>query len=213
MATDCVNERLDLREYAAERALLLDQLRAPPLFAAEPVSPFAAYSLLFGEVLSVNIQRRIHALYQSRLAAINAYTTGADLQKLHGASAALLPIEAGHLYVFRDVRDASPTIVKIGSTRTSVARRIGQWQRDLRATPDELYVLFSVECTDVRFAEALMHTLLFCQWLPKRVNAFNGHRLLEYFSVHDLRALRRLCTAVTRHVDWFMRNKNRRRNV
>jgi len=175
-----------------ERRMLLKKLLLPFDARVEPPCPLTAYSLLFCEILSINIQRRVRTLYCA-----NWKMTAAD---------------AGHVYVFRDTRDGSASIVKIGSTTAhDPEHRIAQWRKTLHTTSSsgELFALFTFTCVHALFAEKVIQALLFCQWLPKRVNARSGARLLEYFDVSDLRALEMLCRAVVRHVDWYCGVKNR----
>lgn len=186
MSAECSNRPLDVRAINELRAHLIDGLSTysgvKVREVIEPVQPIGAYALLFAESPNIGIQRRVSRAYSEALSR--------------------LP-ERGWVYVFRDVRDGDIRIVKIGSTVGPVRRRISQWRRELGAQRDELSALFSVETRDVRLAETVVHRLLFCQWLPKRINLETGRRLVEYFSVAQLPQLRLLVAAVARHVDWY----------
>jgi len=184
MTLECANTPLEA-DWAMQALVELEaELSRPPLALVEPARPLVAYTILFGEVPNIGIQRRVRAAY----AAVS--------RRPHRRA------ERGYVYAFRDVRDGDSAIVKIGST-IHVRRRISEWRKSLGARDDELALLFSSSTEDVRLAEQLVHNLLYCQWLPKRVRVDTGAPLLEYFAVENLDALRLLIAAVTRHVTWF----------
>ena len=114
--------------------------------------------------------------------------------------------ESGHVYVFRDRRDTPDTLVKLGST-VRVHRRMNQWRSELRASDDDLTLLFSFRTQHVRLAEAVVHALFFCQWDSKRVNTYTSRRAVEYFAIDDWVALRQVCQSVAVHVDWWSQNR------
>jgi hypothetical protein len=186
----CANEPFTADDEAtwlgAVRTILVAELTAPRRDVdAEPTRPLHAYAVLFGERPHVSIQRRVRALY----------TTWRRRRA---------PIR-GFVYVYRDVRDGRPSRVKLGST-TNVERRMAQWRAELGgARVDELGALFDAPCDDMELAELTLHALLFCQWQSHVTNKYTGARLLEYFDVANLTALRLLVTAVCRHVDWRTR--------
>ena len=188
MSGDCVNTPLIIDNvFKHKQRQFIDSLShydhgVTPV-TREPTDPLTAFSLLFGVYLDAGIQRRVRQSY------VYALSTKA---------------EVGWIYVFRDVRDKDARIVKIGSTTGPVYKRIAQWRRELgEARHDQVVLLFKVRTFDVRLAEFIIHRLLFCQWMPKRVNLLTGRRLLEYFYVDNLSALRLLLPAVGQHVDWF----------
>jgi len=193
MSGNCVNTPLNLDDddddvyFKIKQQYLIDSLaryeHGVTTLRREPVDPLTSFSLLFGVLLDVGIQRRVQQSY------VYALSTKP---------------ETGWIYVFRDVRDQDAYIVKIGSTTGPVHKRIAQWRRDLgNAHRNDVVLLFKARTFDVRLAEYIIHRLLFCQWLPKRVNLLTGRRLLEYFRVENLPALRLLLPAVCRHVDWY----------
>jgi hypothetical protein len=185
MSVECANTPYGSDvDLTYERRLLLRELAAPRSVIIEPTNPLVAYSLLFNEMSHVSIRRRVQ----------DEYSAAARSQRA----------ERGYIYAFRDVRDGDPTIVKIGST-IDTKRRIGEWRRALGASQDELTLLYTVRSDNIRLAEHVLHALLFCQWLPKRVNAQTGAALLEYFRVRNLRALHLLMRAVSRHATWLTR--------
>ena len=192
MSIECANAPLDERRLGNARRELIEELSLPPRLFVEPVQPLVAYAILFSETPSTGIQRRVRAAY--------AFVSRSMRRR----------VEAGYIYVFRDTRDGDSAIVKIGST-VNVRRRIAEWRASLGASKDELALLFSAKSADIRLAEQVMHTLLFCQWLPKRVNAETGRLLLEYFLVPNLDALRLLLQVVARHVTWFTDTRTVRR--
>ena len=184
MSLECVNEPLRA-DWAGDALVeLARELALPPRPGVEPVRPLVAYTILFGRVPNIGIQRRVRAAY--------SYVSRRPRRR----------VERGYVYAFRDVRDGDSAIVKIGST-IHVRRRIAEWRASLGARDDELALLFTKKSDDVRLAEQLVHTVLYCEWLPKRVRADTGAALLEYFRVENLDALRLLLAAVTRHVTWF----------
>ena len=188
MAADCRNVPLEQEKYAQYRRALIESL-AVPANKRRPYSPLDAYSLLFNERLDSNIQWRITMLYTQLAHTESEY------------------VRTGHVYVFRDARDP-PDVVKIGSTRQRVERRLNQWRRDLNADAETIYLLFAYRTPAASFAEDVLHALLACAWLPNRYNARTGARLVEYFQIGDLDALRYLCQAVTRHVAYTMHRLN-----
>jgi hypothetical protein len=189
MSLECVNERIaDSNSVRAARLLLLRELNAERVLLVEPTQPLIAYMLLFAETPALLIRRRVSELYMRA--------------KRHAA-------ETGFIYVFRDTRDGDVSIVKIGST-VALHRRIAEWRTALGASKDELSLLFSVKSSDVRLAELVLHALLFCQWMPKRVRADTGAALLEYFRVENLDALELLLEAVARHTSWHEERRRMR---
>jgi len=189
MSSACVNE--PVLDTPANRAWhtprltdLLRALAAPPLVMHEPESPLIAYELLFAETPHLGIQRRVRA-------ALRRVATG---RRRRAA-------ERGYIYVFRDVRDGDPVLVKIGSS-VNARRRIAEWRTLLGASETELAMLFYARTSDIRLAEEIIHALLHCQWRP-RIHAGTGAALVEYFRVESLEALRLLVTAVARYVAWF----------
>ena len=192
MSVECANSPLDERRLVDARRALVEELSLPARLLVEPVHPLIAYAILFGETPNSGIQRRVRGAY--------TYVSRSIRRRS----------EWGYIYVFRDTRDGDSAIVKIGSS-VNVRRRITEWRASLNAREDELALLFSAKSGDIRLAEQIMHTLLFCQWLPKRVNTETGRLLLEYFLVPNLDALRLLLQAVARHASWFTDTRQVRR--
>jgi len=150
-----------------------------------PTPPATAYSALFGEALDPWLATRINALYAGYM---------------HGGGA-----KPGYIYVFRDNRDPQ-CVVKLGRS-TRPERRMLQWRAalGLAASDDTvLHSLFTVPTRHAPLAEAVLHTLLWCQQLTSRINRRTGRQLVEYFAVRDCAALRTLCQAVACHVDAAM---------
>lgn len=183
MASECVNTPFTAPWLRSARAVLLNELLEPRKLFIEPTRPDVAYKLLFSEELHINIRRRIR----------EAYMLVNEMPNRR--------VEDGYIYVFRDVRNELH-VVKIGST-VNVRRRIQEWRTALGATEEELSLLFSAKSSDVRLAEAIMHIILHCQWLPKMERIDTGRPLLEYFRVPNRHALRLLLEAVARHVSWY----------
>jgi hypothetical protein len=194
MSATCTNRRLDASERtwlrAARRALVI-ALEGNERPLIEPVRPLHAYTVLMGEEPHVFIQRRVREAYAE-------------------ADARNRPVR-GSVYVYRDERDGRVSLVKIGSTRKPVDVRIAEWRAYLGASADELAALFAEPSADCRLAERVLHELLFCQWQPKRTRIEDGRRLLEYFDVQNLVALRLLVRAVTRHVNYHTLMRTSRR--
>lgn len=114
----------------------------------------------------------------------------------------------GYLYVFRDSRDDA-NVYKIGSTTRDPRRRIAEWRRQLSADNGDddnngggggdaqpVRMLFAQATPAVRTAESIVHTMFFCDWLPRRIDVRSGRRLLEYFRIFDVAALRLLLRGV-----------------
>jgi len=186
MTSECVNEPLlvDDSQLRRLRDQLYFELTSELDYNVEPVQPVNAYAIAFAERPSRSIRQKIDFLY-SRDSRVNRRAP-----------------ERGYVYVFRDRRDTPETLVKIGST-VRVPRRMNQWRSELRAGEDDLTLLFSFSSQHVRLTEAIIHTLLFCQWDSKRVNVYTSRRAVEYFAVDDWVALRQVCQSVAAHVDWW----------
>ena len=193
VVSDCRNRPItsetEARRIAWEREALIkqvtseDAVRVGRNTGVWPASPIAAYTVLFGEYLDPYLINLVQQLYER---------------------AARMPLERrreGHIYVFHDRRDAQD-VVKIGATsQPSVERRIGQWREQLRAAEHDIVMLWSLPCADAILAEAVLHTLFWCQQASARINRLTNRRLVEYFIISDRIALRFLCRVVCRHVN------------
>jgi len=197
MSERCANTPLvpsDDKVTAVEalRRQLLAQLYTRRLPLVEPMHPLVAYTILFGERPHPSIENAVYSALRSP---------------------DRVPVR-GHLYIFRDERDAELALVKIGRSN-NVARRLAEWRHALNggfaavgeeeagaaATP--IVLIFSSSTGDAPLAERILHALLTCQWVPNRVRRATGERLLEYFRVPNLDALRLLTKAVARYASWY----------
>ena len=205
MASDCQNTPLP-NLYSAARKQLIDSLKEPNRI---PYSPLDAFSLLFAERLDVGIQRRVAVLYATARDELRGNNEKLYENQYEYEKPPLL--QNGSIYVFRDARDPEH-IIKIGSTRQRVDRRLSQWRAKLGDDSGEsVFLLFSYRTCGAALAEAIVHALLSCSWVPNRYNTRTGARLVEYYRVYDLDALNFLCQSVIRHVDYtFEKKKNRR---
>lgn len=110
-----------------------------------------------------------------------------------------------YMYVFRDARDP-PDVYKIGSTTRTPRQRIAEWRRQLApSSSDEVgavRLLFSQPFPGptIRIIETIVHTLFFCEWLPRRIDIRSGRRLMEYFRIEDLAALRLMIRGLAMYV-------------
>ena len=196
VVSDCRNRPVtsaeDVRMVALAREVLIKQItredavRTWRKTGVWPASPVAAYTALFGEHLDPYLVGLVQQVY---------------------ARAAQMPAakrRAGHVYVFQDRRDPAD-VVKIGATsHASAEHRIQQWRVELGAADDDIVMLWSLPCADAILAEAVLHTLLWCQQASARINRLSNRRLVEYFVVRDRIALRFLCRVVCRHVNVVM---------
>jgi len=109
---------------------------------------------------------------------------------------------AGFLYVFRDRRDP-PSVVKIGRTDRRPRDRIVEWQRELGdRTRTEVLLLFARATRYNRLAESVVHKVLLCEWVPRRVDS-RGRQLVEYFRVANVLTLKALLIYATAYCDAF----------
>ena len=191
--SDCINTTLHAHKVLPDRRELYRQLNGngPPQ-TPFPMDPERAYAALFAEALDPYLSQQIQ----------NAYTKTAQSM----ATGTLSLPRPGYVYVFRDDRDPVH-VVKIGRTSHTVERRLSEWRIQLgAATPGKspVNVLFYASTRNPVLSELVLHTLLWCNQLMARVNRTTGRQLIEYYSIHDMQALQRLCQAVTRHVDAFV---------
>ena len=156
----------------------------------EPISPVNAYIRLFYAIPDSYIERSIRRLYKRRVAKLKN--------------------RPGYVYVCWDRRD-DPSLVKIGSTEHTPDRRLTQWRRELGADAGELVLLFAFQARSALFSELVLHEVLRCERIVNRVNRRTGHRLTEYFRIHDVLALRALATLTVRHSNWFVQQAQLRR--
>ena len=166
--------------------------------------------MLFLERLDRYIVRSVRRLYTTALERFAAAAAAAAVQP-ETAAAGVQPAKYGYLYVFRDARDEEG-VYKIGSTQRTAETRVAEWRAQLAAATGQdgagaVMLVFAqrVPSPLLTTAEKVVHALLFCQWLPRRVNRGTGLRLTEYFAIDDLRALRLLLRAVVEHVTWQFR--------
>lgn len=172
------------QELAQKRMREADQGQSPP-------PPALVFAALFGERLDPYLQERVSRAYRDEAAA----------STLHES-------QRGYLYAFRDARDP-PGLVKIGRTSQRPARRLAQWRAELEdpavgGGPSHIQMLFALETRAPILAERVVHTLLWCRQAVARVNRRTGRLLTEYFFVPEPARLRRLCAALTRHVNAFV---------
>jgi hypothetical protein len=211
---ECRNRVLSAAERAADApalAALVAELRAPPLTEREPVPPDRAARLLLGLELDPFLVASIVRTY--------ARTFEGD--------------GPGYVYVFADAAEADARVLKIGRTRNAPDERLSQWRAELgldrrrrraldgarvyvadadgvESTTPRLTQLFAYPSAAAALAEAVVHTVLYCERVRGRVNRRRQRELVEYFRAGaDLAALKLLVQAVTRHVTYVVQARAR----
>ena len=189
MTSDALCNRLlsaqELIDLAPRLAQLERELNAHNRSDDEPLDPISAYIYLFRAVPDPYIEGSIERLYASR------------------ARKGSHKLRAGYVYVFWARKDG-PNIVKIGSTEHRPDRRVATWRRELGATFNDIVLLFAFQAHSALFSERVLHELLRCERVSNRINRRTQRRLVEYFHIVDVHALRNLCKLVIDHTNWFV---------
>jgi hypothetical protein len=154
------------------------------------VLPSAAYQALFLAALDATILRAIQTvLGDAQRRAARWRQTGQPFD------------QQGYEYAFWISTDP-PDIIKIGRTAQQPYVRIAEWQHELApGGPQVVLLLWDFPTRYEVLAESLLHTVLECEHLGKRRNARNGRRLVEFFQIDNVLALRIFMALVTRYAD------------
>lgn len=93
--------------------------------------------------------------------------------------------EPGYIYCFHDLADAAD-VLKIGRTHRTPDERLSEWATQLAPDSKEraVVLLFAHKTSYNKLAERVIHEVLFCESMGKRLNV-DGNKMEEFFRLDN----------------------------
>jgi hypothetical protein len=157
---------------------------------ANNMTPTDLYKLFFKELPDPRVERKV----RNELALERKGIMSGERQRAREE-------RSGYIYVFRDVGDPL-NVLKIGRTIRPPEQRIAEWEHELSPEGGKnVILLFAYATVATTFAERIIHQTLFCEWLPKRLNARTSNALIEFFKIDNFLALKLFVRETIKYID------------
>jgi len=135
-----------------------------------PVHPLTAYQIAFGRAADERVAKSLQRALR---------------REQRRAERGIFDDEPGFIYCFHDLAD-DVRVLKIGRTHRAPEARLREWQQQLAPDSSEpaVVLLFAYRTNFNKLAERVVHEVLFCESMGKRLN-IDGSKMEEFFALDN----------------------------
>jgi len=173
-ALACVPERSSLRASVAllrnTREFRFVGGRRSRVTARKPTHPLTSYQIAFERRPDERVTKSLRSMLR---------------REQRRAERGIFDDEPGYIYCFHDLADAR-NVLKIGRTHRTPEERLSEWAQKLAPGDKDraVVLLFAHKTSYNKLAERVIHEVLFCESMGKRLNV-DGDKMEEFFRLDN----------------------------